>query len=98
MKTNAAAAPDTTRPQIQDFEYDNHDGEFETLSFVSISRSELTSSTLPPNRSRTQAKRAFTAMMEMGKVDVAAIKAARRGEAKSGAGTEPATKRKESKK
>ena len=45
-----------------------------------------------------EAKRAFTAMMEMGKIDVAAIKAARRGEAKSGAGKGPATKRKESKK
>lgn len=40
-----------------------------------------------------EAKRAFTAMMAMGKIDVAAIKAARRGEAKSGAGKEPATKR-----
>ena len=45
-----------------------------------------------------EAKRAFTAMMEMGKIDVAAIKAARRGEAKSGAGKGPAPKRKERKK
>lgn len=45
-----------------------------------------------------EAKRAFAAMMEMGKIDVAAIKAARRGEAKSGTGKDPATKRKDSKK
>ena len=40
-----------------------------------------------------EAKRAFTAMMEMGKIDVAAIEVARRGKVKSAAGKVAAKKR-----
>lgn len=39
-----------------------------------------------------EAKRAFDAMMEMGKIDIATIEAARRGEAGSGSAKKPAKK------
>lgn len=40
MKTNVDVAPGISRPQLQDREYDDHNGEIETLAFVDISRAQ----------------------------------------------------------